>query len=115
LLTRLPWLSAQGFFLRRHLQVQEIIDSLPAQARSALDTLAEAGGKISWAAFVRQFGEIRETGPGRRDREQVYLNPVSIAETLFYRAFLARAFFDTPNGAQEFAYIPEEINELLKF
>ncbi|MGA2490401.1 MAG: helicase-associated domain-containing protein [Anaerolineales bacterium] len=94
--------------------VHEIVDSLSAQAQSALETLTEAGGKIPWAAFARQFGEIREIGPGRRDREQVYLNPVSIAETLFYRAFLARAFFDTPNGAQEFAYIPEDLAEIIK-
>ena len=94
--------------------VGEIVDSLPTQAQSALETLAEAGGKIAWAAFARQFGEIRETGPGRRDREQVYLNPVSVAEMLFYRALLARAFFDTPNGAQEFAYIPEDLGEIIR-
>ena len=89
--------------------VREVVDSLPADAKSALETLTEAGGKISWAAFARRFGEIREVGPGRRDRELVYLNPVSAAETLFYRALLARAFFDTPNGPQEFAYIPEDL------
>jgi hypothetical protein len=92
----------------------EILDSLSAAARSALETLVEAGGKVPWAAFARQFGEIREAGPGRRDREQIYLEPVSIAEALFYRAWLARAFFDTPNGAQEFAYIPEDLEEILK-
>ena len=94
--------------------VQEILASLSPEARSALIGLAEAGRKMPWAAFARQFGEIREAGPGRRDREQVYLNPVSAAETLFYRAFLARAFFDTPNGAQEFAYIPEDLAQLIK-
>ncbi len=94
--------------------VGEIVDSLSTEARSALERLAEAGGKMPWPAFARPFGEIRETGPGRRDREQVYLNPVSVAEALFYRAFLARAFFDTPNGAQEFAYIPEDLAELIK-
>ena len=94
--------------------VQEILASLSLEARSALIRLVEAGGKMPWAAFARQFGEIREAGPGRRDREQVYLNPVSAAETLFYRAFLARAFFDTPNGAQEFAYIPEDLAQLIK-
>jgi hypothetical protein len=92
----------------------EILDSISAQARSALERLAEAGGKMPWAAFARQYGEIRETGPGRRDREQVYLNPISIAETLFYRALLARAFFDTPGGAQEFAYIPDDLLNLIK-
>lgn len=93
--------------------VCEIADSLLADAQSALAGLVEAGGKMPWAAFARRFGEIREAGPGRRDREQEYLHPVSAAETLFYRAFLARAFFDTPNGAQEFAYIPEDMLPLL--
>lgn len=94
--------------------VGEIVDSLSPEARSALERLAEAGGKMPWPAFARSFGEIRETGPGRRDREQIHLNPVSAAEALFYRALLARAFFDTPNGAQEFAYIPEDLAELIK-
>jgi len=94
--------------------VGEMVDSLSPPACSALAGLAEAGGKMPWAAFARQFGEIREAGPGRRDREQGYLNPTSAAETLFYRAFLARAFFDTPGGAQEFAYIPEDLAKLIK-
>ncbi|MGB8214308.1 MAG: hypothetical protein WCE68_12190 [Anaerolineales bacterium] len=94
--------------------VEEMADALSADTRLALDGLLEAGGRMPWAAFVRQFGELREAGPGRRDREQIYLDPISAAETLFYRAFLARAFFDTPNGAQEFAYIPEDLAKLIK-
>jgi hypothetical protein len=94
--------------------VHELVDSLPAEVSSALASLAEAGGKMPWAAFARLFGEIRETGPGRRDREQIYLDPISAAETLFYRALLARAFFDTPNGAQEFAYIPEDLLDKIR-
>lgn len=93
--------------------VGETIDILPSDARSALVTLAETDGKMPWAAFTRQFGEVRQAGPGRRDREQIYLNAVSAAETLFYRALLARAFFDTPSGAQEFAYIPEDMFKLI--
>jgi len=94
--------------------VHEIMDSLSSDARSALEDLVEAGGKMPWVVFARQYGEIRAAGPGRRDREQLYLNPISTAETLFYRAILARAFFDTPNGAQEFAYIPEDLAEIIK-
>ena len=94
--------------------VRETIEILPAEARLALETLAEAGGKMPWAAFARQFGELREVGAGRRDREQLYLNPISPAETLFYRALLARAFFDTSSGAQEFAYIPEDLFLLIR-
>jgi hypothetical protein len=93
--------------------VAELVEALPAEAKSALAALLETGGKIPWAAFARQFGEIREAGPGRRDREQVHLNPISAAEVLFYRAFLARAFFNTSNGLLEFAYIPEDLQLLI--
>jgi hypothetical protein len=91
----------------------EVLDSLPADARSALETLAGAGGRMPWGAFTRRFGDLRQVGPGRRDREQIYLHPASPAETLFYRAFLARAFFDTPSGPKEFAYIPDDMLALL--
>jgi hypothetical protein len=89
--------------------VAEILASLPLEARSGLEALAAAGGRLPWVAFTRRFGELREAGPARRDREQVYLHPVSPAEILFYRALLARAFFDTPTGPQEFAYIPDDL------
>jgi Helicase conserved C-terminal domain len=94
--------------------VTEIVDSLPADALSALETLVRAGGKLPLAAFTRRFGEIRPAGPGRRDREQIYMHPVSSAEMLFYRAFLAKAFFDMPAGAQEFAYIPDDLIPLIQ-
>ena len=89
--------------------VAEIVDSLPAEARSALMSLTKENGRLTWASFSRNFGEIREAGAGRRDREQIYLDPISAAEVLFYRALLARAFFDLPSGAQEFAYIPDDL------
>jgi hypothetical protein len=94
--------------------VTEIIESLPADARTALETLAKAGGKIPWAVFTRRFGEIRAAGPGRRDREQIYMQPVSAAEVLFYRALLARAFFDLPSGVQEYAYLPDDLIPLIQ-
>ena len=87
----------------------EIVETLPANTRHALNILLENNGRISWTAFERKAGRIREMGAGRRDREKPHLNPISPAETLFYRAMLARAFFDTPGGAQEFAYIPEDL------
>jgi hypothetical protein len=93
---------------------REIIESLSREARRVLAALVRAGGKIPWAAFTRQAGEIRQAGPGRRDREQVYRAPVSAAEVLFYRALVARAFFDTPSGVQEFAYIPDDLLPTLR-
>ncbi len=93
--------------------LRELVESLSPEACAALEALVTEGGRIPWAAFARRFGEIREVGAGRRDREQVYLHPISAAETLWYRALLAKAFFDTPSGLQEFAYIPEDLISLL--
>src|SRR5512143_2000688 len=71
----------------------EVITSINPPAHSALAALASKG-RIPWAAFVRQFGEVRDMGAGRRDREKPFLNPASPAEVLFYRALLFRAFFN---------------------
>ena len=92
---------------------KELIETLPDDARRAVETLAQNQGKLPWAAFERQFGMVREAGPGRRDREKLHLKPISAAEMLFYRALLARAFFDTEHGAQEFAYMPEDLLEII--
>ncbi len=90
----------------------ELLETLPNDAQHAIQTLAQNGGKLAWSTFERHFGVIREAGPGKRDREQLHLNPISAAEILFYRALVARAFFETENGPQEFAYMP---NDLLPF
>ena len=93
--------------------VTETMDILPADARTALNALVESNGKMEWVAFARKYGEIREMGAGRRDRERPHLKPTSTSEILFYRGFLAKAFFDSGKGAQEFAYIPEDLLELV--
>lgn len=93
--------------------VSETLEILPAEARSALTALVEADGKMEWVIFARKYGEIREMGAGRRDRERPHLKPTSTTEILFYRGLLARAFFDTGKGGQEFAYIPEDLFEII--
>jgi hypothetical protein len=93
--------------------VGEIIETLPAEAKRALQGLAAEKGRIPWQDFTRRFGELRDAGSGRRDRERIYLQPVSATEILFYRAILGRAFFETPAGPLEFAYIPDDLLLLL--
>lgn len=93
--------------------VTETMDILPAAARSALNALLESDGKMEWVAFARKYGEIREMGAGKRDRERPHLKPTSTSEILFYRGFIAKAFFDSGKGAQEFAYIPDDLLELI--
>src|SRR5215510_8516721 len=62
----------------------ELLAALPSPAEAALNALTDAGGRIPWAAFVRRFGDIREMGAGKRDRERPHLKPSSTSEILFY-------------------------------
>jgi len=91
----------------------ELIDTLSPQAISAIRALMDEEGRIPWVTFARKYGDIREMGAGKRDRERPHLKPTSTSETLFYRGLLARDFFDTEKGPQEFAYIPDDLLELL--
>lgn len=99
--------------LANRARIAEVIEDLPVDAQTALSALMAEKGKLLWHLFSQQFGEIREMGPGRRDREKPYLEPASTAERVWYFGLIARAFFDTPSGPQEFAYIPEDLLELL--
>lgn len=88
--------------------------SLPERARQGLIVLARSGGRLPWGQFERQFGGIRAMGRARRDREQPYMDgQTSISEALWYRGLIARAFFDTPAGPKEFAYIPDDLLPLV--
>jgi hypothetical protein len=93
--------------------ITELIESLSPQAQSALRALIKAEGRIPWVVFTRQYGDIREMGAAKRDRERPHLKPASTAESLYYRGLLARAFFDDDKGPQEFAYIPDDLLEQL--
>jgi hypothetical protein len=94
-------------------QVAELVDTLSPEANAALTALVNSGGRIPWPTFTRKYGEIREAGAGKRDREKLYRQPASITEILYYRGLLARAFFDTKKGPQEFAYIPDDLLPLV--
>ena len=93
--------------------VSEVVEALPLPARQALQSLLAADGRLTWTGFVRRHGEVREMGPGRRDRERPDRDPISVAETLWYRGLIGRAFFETASGLQEFAYIPDDLLPLI--
>ncbi len=98
-----------GLGMREARLAREVLNALPPEAAAGMRALGRAGGRVSWPVFARRFGEVREMGAGRRDREKPYLKPDSPSEVLFYRGLLARAFFDTDKGPQEFAYVPDEL------
>jgi len=108
--TALPVLAAA---LKNGELLQEVLDVLPQKALEALQLLLENEGRMGWAAFCRRFGEVRPMGPAKRDRERPDLQPATITEVLWYRALIGKAFFNLPPEPQEFAFIPDDLIELL--
>ncbi len=108
--TALPVLTRA---LRDPALVIEIVETLPANARQALDALVRHAGWMPWARFNQSYGPLREVGPGKRDREKPYLEPISPAETLWYRALIGRDFLRRGGELQECAYIPDDVLGLL--
>ncbi len=95
-------------FISQSPLIKEVCSSLPEKSRGALLIIAKNNGKYPWDQFTRKFGEFREMGAAKRERERPDRKPASISENLFYKALIGRAFFETGQGLQEFAFIPEE-------
>ncbi len=93
--------------------VLEVVETLPENAREALDALLLNDGWLPWSRFTREHGSLREVGPGRRDREKPYHDPISATEVLWYRALIGRDFLRKGGDLEECAYIPDELLELL--
>ena len=91
----------------------EITDILDRQEQELLIWLDEQGGRTPWDRIVRKFGQVREMGAGRLERERPDLDPVSPTESLWYRALIARGFFETETGPQEFVYLPDDLRDLI--
>lgn len=94
--------------------VSETLSILQAPASSALNELINSNGKIEWSIFSRKHGEVREMGAGKRDRERPYLKPTSTSEILYYRGLIAKNFFETAKGIQEFVYVPDDLLEIIE-
>jgi hypothetical protein len=91
------------------LDMEQELQFLPPEEASALQELIAQGGRAPVATFNRSHGEVRMMGPGRMEREEPWLDPVSPLEALWYRGFLYRAFDETAEGMLEFYYMPEEL------
>lgn len=91
------------------LDLAEEIHYLQPEETAAIQDLVQAGGRLPVATFSRDHGEVRLMGPGRLEREEPWLDPVSTAEGLWYRGFLYRGFDETDEGMVEFFYLPDEL------
>lgn len=89
--------------------VRQEMEYLEPEEQSALNDLVGQGGRVPVAVFERQHGEVRLMGPGRMEREEPWLDPISATESLWYRGFLYRGFDETPEGAIEFYFLPKEM------
>ena len=90
-------------------RVEKLVNNLALNEKDAMVDLVRHAGRLPWAQFTRMYGEVREMGVAKRDREQPYRQPISVVETLWYHGIVAKAFFDTPAGPEEFAYIPDDL------
>ena len=88
--------------------ITEIEESLPESTQGVWHYLLYHDGRVAMADLIRVFGEIRDMGPGRRDREKPWRKPISPLEDLWYRGLCAKMFVDTPMGVEEFVIIPSE-------
>ncbi len=88
-----------------------ISEILEAPERDLLIWLDDQGGKIPWDHITRKYGQVREMGAGRLERERPDRDPVSPLESLWYRALIARGFFETETGPQEFGYLADDLRE----
>ncbi len=91
------------------LDLEHELQFLPPEESAALRELIAQGGRAAVATFNRVHGEVRLMGPGRMEREEPWLDPVSPLEALWYRGFLYRAFDETAEGMLEFYYLPREL------
>jgi hypothetical protein len=87
----------------------EMWSALPEAERLALLDVLNASGEMPGGAFTRRFGEIRPMGPGRLERERPWESPVSVAEGLWYRGLIFKAFDQGPGAMQEVVFVPQEL------
>ena len=87
----------------------EVLEALSPQALAAFRDLVSRQGIRTWPEFAREYGEIREMGAGKRDRERPHENPASISEALHYRGLIGRIFLPEGGVLREFVCVPGEL------
>ncbi|GAB4477212.1 MAG: hypothetical protein Kow0088_15800 [Anaerolineales bacterium] len=94
--------------------MRNLIRQLPSEAREAIEELAAHHGRLPFARFSRKYGEIRQVGSGKRDREAIFLNPQSVAEILWFHGLIFLDFFESENGIiEEYIFLPTDILSVL--
>lgn len=89
--------------------IQHILGNLPSDALAALEDLMVHGGRLPTAIFCRKYGEIRQVGAGKRDREAIFLSPQNASERLYFHGLIFQDFFEGDRALEEYIYIPQDL------
>lgn len=89
--------------------VSEIVESLPEASRGAFEWLLAQGGRAPLTDLQLRFGPLSRAGAGRRDREKPWRDRQAALDGLLYRGLIGLAFYETPAGPREFAFVPDEL------
>lgn len=87
--------------------------SLSPTAQTLLQWVCRQHGQVRVAELERQAGIVRPLGSVAREREQPQRKPISIAEELWYRGLLGRAFVRTQE-VEEYFYVPADLLPILQ-
>ena len=88
--------------------------ALDDKQRGALQTLiGTPDKKMPRPVFERMFGEIRQMGAERLERERPDKTPASIAEALYFRGLVAQGFEKAATGARPIMFIPDDLLGIL--
>ena len=108
---RRPDLAAElSEAMARAAAVEKAERALEPETRAALEDLLRRKGAMPWSTFTRRWGRIRTVGPGRLEREELWREPISPTESLWYWGFLQRAASLSSSGVTvEKAFIPDSL------
>lgn len=95
---------------------QRGIPDLGAPARSALETIVQAGGRLPATTFLGAFGPVRPHRPWRADapQEAPWQNPASPTERLWYLGLLYLQPPKAGPGAPQQAILPAELLPIVR-
>src|SRR5579871_6295907 len=108
--------NAGAYLAQNMLRAEKVADAwarLTDEQRGALQALLGAGGKMPSFVFARLYGEIRQMGPDKMEREKPYLNPASLSEALYYRGLVSIAYGEGIKGSQAFIYVPTDLMPMM--
>ncbi len=99
--------------LKRPDVLARALDRLTSEERAVLDRLVAEGGLFPAHRLQREYGEVRELGPGRLERERPWEDPISPAERLWYMGFMYSDFGQVGRFRGRVFYIPADLLPLL--